>query len=88
MNSCGWKLKAYSSLKLHCTWFSSTDLVNLLASYLLAGSTLEGPVASAALFTFGLSFCSTLTVTDEVQNHLHLLSEAQGFDFNDLRLAM
>ena len=41
-----------------------------------------------ALVAVGLSVCSALTVTDEVQHHLHLLGEAQRLDFNDLRLAM
>lgn len=40
-----------------------------------------------ALLTEGLSIIRTLTVTDEVQNHLHLLSEAQWFDFDCLTLA-
>lgn len=59
-----------------------------MAEYLLAGSTLEGPVALVALLTVVLSFCGALAVADEVQNYLHLLSEAQWFDFNGLCLAM
>lgn len=59
-----------------------------MAENLLAGSTLEGPVALVALLTVGLSFCGTLAVADEVQNYLHLLCEAQRFNFNGLRLAM
>lgn len=62
--------------------------MNLLAEYLLAGSTLEGPVALVALLTVGLSLCGALTVADEVQNYLHLLSEAQWFNFNGLGLAV
>lgn len=40
-----------------------------------------------ALATEGLSLTRTLTVTNEVQNHLHLLGEAQWFDFDGLTLA-
>lgn len=58
------------------------------ASYLLAGSTFEGPVAFVALLAVSLAFSGAFTVTDEVQNYLHLLSEAKRFDLNDLRLAM
>lgn len=39
-----------------------------------------------ALVTEGLSFIRTLTVANEVQNHLHLLSEAQRFDFDSFTL--
>lgn len=59
-----------------------------MAEYLLAGSTLEGPVALVAFLTVGLSVCGALTVADEVQNNLHLLSEAQWFNFNRLGLAV
>lgn len=41
-----------------------------------------------ALLTIGFALCGALTVADEVQNHLHLLGEAQRFNFNDLRLAV
>lgn len=41
-----------------------------------------------ALLAVGLSVCGALTVADEVQNNLHLLGEAQWFDFNDLGLAV
>lgn len=40
-----------------------------------------------ALVTLGHSIFRTLTVTNKVQNHLHLLGEAQWFDFNGLTLA-
>lgn len=40
-----------------------------------------------ALFTEGLSIVGTLTVTNEVQNDLHLLGEAQWFNFDGLTLA-
>lgn len=59
-----------------------------MAEYLLAGSTLEGPVALVALLTVGLSICGALTVADEFQNYLHLLIEGQWFNFNGLSLAM
>lgn len=59
-----------------------------MAEYLLAGSTLEGPVAVVALLTVVLAVFGALTVTDEVQNYLHLLSEAQRFNFNGLGLVM
>lgn len=59
-----------------------------LKEFLLASSTLEGPVAIMALDTVRLSFTGTLTVTNEVQNYFHLLREAQWFDFNGLTLAM
>lgn len=60
----------------------------LQKEFLLAGSTLEGPVAIVALDTFRLSFTGTLTIANEVQNYFHLLCEAQWFDFNGLPLAM
>lgn len=41
-----------------------------------------------ALLTVRFAFYRALTVADELQNYLHLLSEAQRFDFNDLRLAI
>lgn len=59
-----------------------------LKEFLLAGSTLEGPVAAVALDTPHLSLTGTLTVANEVQNYFHLLREAQWFDFNGLTLAM
>lgn len=59
-----------------------------LKEFLLAGSTLEGPVAIVALDTVRLSFSGTLTVANEVQNYFHLLRKAQWFDFNGLTLAM
>lgn len=59
-----------------------------MAEFLLAGPTLERPVAIVALLTLGFSFCGTLTVADEVQNDLHLLSETQRFNFNGLALAV
>lgn len=52
----------------------------------LAGSALEGPAALRALLAVGLSFCSTFTVTDEVQYYSHLLVEPQRFDRDDLPL--
>lgn len=54
------------------------------ASYLLAGSTLEGAVAFVALVTVLFSRCGALAVTDEVESYFHLFCEAQQFDFNDL----
>lgn len=54
----------------------------------LAGSTLKGPVSLEALLTFGLSRSGTVTITDEVQNNLHLLCEAQRFDLYGLRFCL
>lgn len=65
-----------------------SSVLIFLAVFLLAGSTLEGSVAVVALLTVGFSFCGARTVADEVQNYLHLLSEAQWFHFNGLTLAM
>lgn len=59
-----------------------------LAEFLLARSTLEGPVAIIAFRTVGHSLCGARAVADEVQDHLHLLSEAQRFNFNGLALVM
>lgn len=59
-----------------------------MAEFLLARSTLEGPVAVVAIRTVGHSFCGALAVADEVQDDLHLLSEAQRFNFNGLTLVM
>lgn len=41
-----------------------------------------------ALVTVALSLICTLTVANEVENHLHLLCEAQWFDFDGLALAL
>lgn len=59
-----------------------------LTESLLACSTLKGPVAVVALVTVGLSVQGTPTVTDEVQNNLHLLCESQWFNFNGLTLSV
>lgn len=59
---------------------------DLQGGFLLAGATLKGPVALMALVTEGLSLTRTLTVTNEVQNQLQLLGEAQWFDFDGLTL--
>lgn len=45
-------------------------------------------MALVTLCTIGLSFCGALTVTDEVKNDLHLLSEAQRSDLNHLGFVM
>lgn len=66
----------------------NTGLNNASMWILLAGSTLEGPIAFMALLAFGLSFFGTLTVADEVQNYLHLFSEAQRSDCKGLSFAM
>lgn len=62
--------------------------LTFLAELLLARSTLEGPVAIVAVWTVGHSLCGTLAVADEVQDYLHLLSEAQRFNFNGLTLVV
>ena len=41
-----------------------------------------------ALLAVGLALCGALTVADELQDHLHLLGEAQRFDLDGLRLAV
>lgn len=54
----------------------------------LAGSTLKGAVALGTFLAVALSVDGALAVADEVEDHLHLLGEAQGFDLNDFRFAV
>jgi len=54
----------------------------------LAGAALEGAVALVAHVAVGRPLGGALAVADEVQDDLHLLVEAQGFDLDDLRLAV
>lgn len=71
------------------TWLTDMHIDRglMMSEFLLAGATLKGPIALVALFTLRLSTFRTLTVTNEVENHLHLLCEAQRFDFDGLTLA-
>ena len=55
---------------------------------LLAGSTLVGPVSKVAEVTVLDALLVALTLTDEVEDDLHLLCESQRLYLNGLRLAL
>lgn len=65
--------------------YGSSALI-VLAEFLLARSTLEGPVV--ALRTVGHATFGALAVADEVQDYLHRLREAQKSNFNGLTVSM
>lgn len=50
-----------------------------------AGAALERPVSVVALLALRLAPSGALTLTDEVQHHLHFFVKAQGSDFDHLR---
>jgi len=56
--------------------------------YVLAGSTLVGAVAVVTLLAVALAALGALALADEVEHHLHLLGEAQGFDLDGLGAAV
>jgi len=53
---------------------------------LLAGSTLIGPIV--AVWTFLDASLVAFTLTDKVEDNLHLLSESQRLYLNDLSLGL
>lgn len=57
-------------------------------SDLLAGSTFVGAVAMVAEVTVHDAVLVALTLTDEVEDDLHLLCESQGLYLDRLRLAL
>lgn len=54
----------------------------------LAGPTLQGPMSPITHGAVGNSRCSALTVANEVEDHHHLLVEAQRFDRDGLRTSV